>query len=173
MNFAILQVTLVDRVSDDDFWTFEICEKYPGKDCSYDYLGFAESYDDCTNEAIEAVRQHGLAYCSQELGISGIHQEMESTVAEFLGVDELKHTPIILGLRFSGAIVAVFKHNNVDLEKVLRSNIVKGHPRFGKAWTKVFIAVEGVYSMEGLIVRPPEIIAIKHTQSEFYDYSII
>ena len=70
--------------------------------------------------------------------------------------------------------MAVFKHNNVvDLEKVLRSNIVKGHPRFGKAWTKVFIAVEGVYSMEGLIVRPPEIIAIKHTQSEFYDYSII
>ena len=94
MNFAILQVTLVDRVSDDDFWTFEICEKYPGKDCSYDYLGFAESYDDCTNEAIEAVRQHGLAYCSQELGISGIHQEMESTVAEFLGVDELNHTSI-------------------------------------------------------------------------------
>ena len=113
----------MDRVSDDDFWTFEICGKYPGKDCSYDYLGFAESYDDCTNEAIEAVRQHGLAYCSQELGISGIHQEMESTVAEFLGVDELNDASI-LGLRLSEAIVAVFKHNNVELGKVLRSNIV-------------------------------------------------
>ena len=166
MNFAILQVTLVDRVSDDDFWTFKICEKYPGKDCSYDYLGFAESYDDCTNEAIEAVRQHGLAYCSQELGISGIHQEMESTMAEFLGVDELNDASI-LGLRLSEAIVAVFKHNNVELGKVLRSNIVKGHPRSGKAWTKVFIAVEGVYSMEGLIVRPSEIIAIKKRYGTF------
>ena len=53
--------------------------------------------------------------------------------------------------------MAVFKHNNVELGKVLRSNIVKGHPRFGKAWTKVFIAVEGVYSMEGLIVHPKKL----------------
>ena len=63
--------------------------------------------------------------------------------------------------------MAVFKHNNVELGKVLRSNIVKGHPRFGKAWTKVFIAVEGVYSMEGLIVRPSEIIAIKKRYGTF------
>ena len=121
---------MVDRVSDDDFWSFKVCEKSAGKECinlgSYNYLGFAESDGECTNKALEAVRQHGLAYCSprQELGTSRIHQELESTVAEFLGVDELNHTSMILGLRFSGAIVAVFKHNNVELGKVLRSNIV-------------------------------------------------
>jgi len=60
--------------------------------------------------------------------------------------------------------VAVFKHNNVELGKVLRSNIVKGHPRSGK---KVFIAVEGVYSMEGLIFRPSEIIAMKKEYGTF------
>lgn len=191
------KVTVVDRVSDDDFWSFKISEKSAGKECinlgSYNYLGFAESDGECTNKALEAVRQHGLAYCSprQELGTSRIHQELESTVAEFLGVedaitvgmgfatntlnlpmiiskgclvisDELNHASIILGLRLSGATVAVFKHNNVEhLEKVLRSNIVKGHPRSGRPWKKVFIVVEGVYSMEGSIVRLPEIIAIK------------
>ena len=126
---------------------------------SYNYLGFAENDGHCTHQAITQVRQSGLNYSSSrhELGTSTLHQELESTVAEFLGVedaitvgmgfatntlnlpmligkgclvlsDELNHASIILGLRLSGATVAVFKHNNVEhLEKVLRANIIKGN----------------------------------------------
>jgi serine palmitoyltransferase len=76
--------------------------------------------------------------------------------------DEYNHASIILGLRLSGATVAVFKHNNVEhLEKVLRQNIIKGHPRTRRPFKKVFIVVEGVYSMEGSIVKLPEILEIK------------
>ncbi len=97
-----------------------------------------------------------LSSSRQELGTSTIHAELEQTVAEFIGVDdaitvgmgfatntlnlpmimgknclvisdEYNHASIILGLRLSGATVAVFKHNNVEhLEKVLRQNIIKG-----------------------------------------------
>uniref|UniRef100_A0A1A9Z8S9 serine C-palmitoyltransferase n=1 Tax=Glossina pallidipes TaxID=7398 RepID=A0A1A9Z8S9_GLOPL len=77
--------------------------------------------------------------------------------------DEKNHASIILGLRLSGATTKVFKHNNMkDLERVLRSNIVNGNPKIGgKPWKKILIIVEGVFSMEGSIVRLPEIIALK------------
>ena len=120
-----------------------------------------------------------------------ISRELEVTVAEFLGVedaitvgmgfatntlnipqiinkgclvisDELNHASIILGLRLSGATVCVFNHNSMEhLEKVLRSNIIKGHPRTRRPWKKIFIVVEGVYSMEGSVVKLPEIVALK------------
>jgi serine palmitoyltransferase len=76
--------------------------------------------------------------------------------------DEKNHASIILGLRLSGATVRVFKHNNMkSLEKRLRDGILNGQPRTHLPWKKIFIVVEGVYSMEGSIVRLPEILALK------------
>ncbi|XP_067623154.1 serine palmitoyltransferase 2 [Eurosta solidaginis] len=77
--------------------------------------------------------------------------------------DEKNHASIILGLRLSGATTKVFKHNNMrDLERLLRYNIVYGNSKAGgKPWKKIMILVEGVFSMEGSIVRLPEIIALK------------
>ncbi|XP_017473036.1 PREDICTED: serine palmitoyltransferase 2-like [Rhagoletis zephyria] len=77
--------------------------------------------------------------------------------------DEKNHASIILGLRLSGATTKVFKHNNMsDLERLLRYNVVHGNPKErGKPWKKIMILVEGVFSMEGSVVRLPEIIALK------------
>lgn len=51
------------------------------------------------------------------------------------------------------------------LEKLLRLNIYHGQPNQPNGehlpWRKIFIVVEGVYSMEGSIVKLPEIIALK------------
>ena len=56
----------------------------------------------------------------------------------------------------------VFKHGNIDhLEKLLRSAIIRGHPKTRRPWKKIMIVVEGVYSMEGTIVKLPEILALK------------
>ncbi len=56
----------------------------------------------------------------------------------------------------------LFINSNMEsLERILRQAIVKGHPRTRRPWKKVFIVVEGIYSMEGTIVRLPEIIALK------------
>jgi len=76
--------------------------------------------------------------------------------------DSLNHNSIVSGSRDSGAKILVFKHNEPeDLEKVLRGAIIEGQPRTRKAWKKILIIVEGIYSMEGEICKLPEIVALK------------
>jgi len=126
-----------------------------------------------------------------ELGNYDIHQKLELLVADFLGVesaitfgmgfatnsmniptlvgkgclimsDELNHASLILGSRLSGATIRVFKHNNMpDLDRKLREAVVYGQPRTRRPWKKILIVVEGVYSMEGSIVKLRDIIALK------------
>nr|XP_048311537.1 serine palmitoyltransferase 3 [Myodes glareolus] len=133
----------------------------------------------------------GVASTRHEMGTLDKHKELEELMAKFLNVeavmtfgmgfatnsmnipilvgkgclilsDELNHTSIILGARLSGATIRPFKHNNVQsLEKLLRESIINGQPRTGRAWKKILILVEGVYSMEGSIVNLPQIVALK------------
>ncbi|XP_038592874.1 serine palmitoyltransferase 3 [Micropterus salmoides] len=133
----------------------------------------------------------GVCSTRQEIGNLSIHEELEQLVADFLGVessmafgmgfatnsmnipaivgkgclilsDELNHTSLILGARLSGATIRVFKHNNMhSLEKMLREAVCSGQPRTHRPWRKILIMVEGIYSMEGSVVRLPEIIALK------------
>ncbi|CAB1428539.1 unnamed protein product [Pleuronectes platessa] len=133
----------------------------------------------------------GVASSRQEMGNLDCHEEMEKLMAEFLGVesamvfgmgfatnsmnipalvgkgclilsDELNHASLVLGARLSGSTIRVFKHNNMQkLEKLLREAIVHGQPRTHRPWKKILIVVEGIFSMEGSIVRLPEVIALK------------
>lgn len=132
-----------------------------------------------------------MASTRRELGTNPLHLELEQLTARFLGVDdaisfgmgfatnalnlpsllspgclcisdEKNHASIILGLRLSGATIRVFKHNNMrHLEKQLQDAIVKGQPKSGEPWRKIMIIVEGVFSMEGSIVKLPQIVALK------------
>ncbi|XP_056623318.1 serine palmitoyltransferase 2 isoform X2 [Triplophysa dalaica] len=133
----------------------------------------------------------GVASTRHEMGNLDRHEELEKQVASFLGVesamvfgmgfatnsmnipalagkgclilsDELNHASLVLGARLSGSTIRVFKHNNMQsLEKLLRDAIVHGQPRTHRPWKKILIVVEGIFSMEGSIVRLPEIIALK------------
>ncbi|GBG71492.1 hypothetical protein CBR_g8908 [Chara braunii] len=126
-----------------------------------------------------------------DAGMTTEHEELENLVATYLGKeaamvygmgfatnsstipalvgkgclvisDSLNHSSIVAGVRGSGAKVKVFKHNSPEhLEQVLRKSIAEGQPRTHRPWKKVLIMVEGVYSMEGEMVRLPEIVAIK------------
>uniref|UniRef100_A0A8C8HU65 serine C-palmitoyltransferase n=1 Tax=Oncorhynchus tshawytscha TaxID=74940 RepID=A0A8C8HU65_ONCTS len=139
----------------------------------------------------------GVGSTRYEMGNLDIHEELEQLVARFLGVessmafgmgfatnsmnipalagkgclilsDELNHASLVLGARLSGSIIRVFKHNNmVSLEKLLRDAIVHGQPRTRRPWKKILILVEGIYSMEGSIVRLPEVIALKKRYKAF------
>nr|XP_045741350.1 serine palmitoyltransferase 3 [Mirounga angustirostris] len=76
--------------------------------------------------------------------------------------DELNHASLVLGARLSGATIRIFKHNNMQsLEKLLRDAVIYGQPRIRRAWKKILILVEGIYSMEGSIVDLPQIVALK------------
>ncbi|XP_063039746.1 serine palmitoyltransferase 2 [Engraulis encrasicolus] len=133
----------------------------------------------------------GVASTRQEMGNLDRHRDLEELAARFLGVesamafgmgfatnsmnipaliskgslilsDELNHASLVLGARLSGATIRVFKHNNMQsLEKLLRDAIIHGQPRTHRPWKKILIVVEGIYSMEGSIVRLPEVIALK------------
>ena len=48
-----------------------------------------------------------------------------------------------------------------DLERILRTCIVQGQPRTHRPWKRMIVVVEGIYSMEGSIVKLPEIIELK------------
>ena len=158
---------------------------------SYNYLGFAENNGQCNDQAANACHNYGLTYCSShhELGNTTIHLDLERTVAEFLGVedsiaigmgfatnslnlpcllsrdclvlsDQCNHASAILGIRLSGATVKVFKHNDAqDLDRILRQSIIMSRDR--SRWKKIFILVEGIYSMDGTICNLPEFIRIK------------
>lgn len=78
--------------------------------------------------------------------------------------DEKNHASLIWGIKIPGATVKVFKHNDMaDLEQILKEAVCFGQSSQGafKPWKKIVIIVEGVYSMEGTIVKLPEVIALK------------
>jgi len=76
--------------------------------------------------------------------------------------DSNNHASIVTGCRNSPASVMVFKHNDAkDLERVVRKAIIQGQPMKNRAWTKILIVVEGIYSMEGEMPPLAEIVAIK------------
>lgn len=126
-----------------------------------------------------------------ETGSMDLHRRLEKRMAEFVGKedaivfnmgyatnstsiaaligkggliisDSLNHASIVTGCRSTGAKIKVFQHNDpADLERVLRESIAEGQPRTHRDWTKILIIVEGIYSMEGEILRLPEIVALK------------
>ncbi|KAK6181302.1 hypothetical protein SNE40_009185 [Patella caerulea] len=146
----------------------------------------ADSAEQCVRETSLSVTNS-----RQELGYTTVHQELDRKVAKFLGVedaitfpmgfatnsmnmpclvgkgclllsDELNHASLVLGSRLTGSTIRVFKHNNMaDLEKKLKAALLEGRPRNHRPWKKILIVVEGVYSMEGSIVRLPEILLLK------------
>ena len=76
--------------------------------------------------------------------------------------DELNHSSIRFGARISGAMIEMFKHNDMhDLERLLREAISQGQPRTHRPWKRILVAVEGLYSMEGNMCNLPGIIALK------------
>ena len=124
-------------------------------------------------------------------GTSDLHVELEDLVAKFVGKqasmvfsmgfgtnatvfqalvgkgsliisDELNHASIRYGARLSGAMIKMFKHNDMkDFERLLREVISQGQPRTHRPWKKILVVVEGLYSMEGTMCNLPALLALK------------
>ena len=126
-----------------------------------------------------------------DVGTSDLHVEVEELIARFVGKesamvfsmgfgtnatafpaligkgclvisDELNHASIRFGTRLSGAMIEMFKHNDVkDLERLLREVISQGQPRTHRPWKRILVVVEGLYSMEGTMCNLPGLVALK------------
>jgi len=76
--------------------------------------------------------------------------------------DSLNHASLVVGARSSEAKIKTFKHNDgKDCEKILRESIAQGQPRTHQPWKKIYIIVEGLYSMEGEICNLPMFVELK------------
>ena len=167
---------------------------------SYNYLGFADDWHDtCRTQVLDTLENMPISSGSSrmELGSTTVHQELEKTVAAYVGKpaslclnmgyntnattipalvgrgdliisDELNHTSIVSGARASGAAIRIFKHNDSkDLERVLRQAIVMGQPRTRRPWNKVMVIVEGIYSMEGEYCDLPSVVKVSKKYGAF------
>jgi glycine C-acetyltransferase len=148
---------------------------------SNDYVGLANH-----PEVLEAARQtlatHGLGSGGSRIssGTTSPHHELERTIARFKGAeaaivfgagymmnlamasmadescvifsDELNHASIIDGIRLSRVQHVRFAHNDMaDLEEKLSQ---------ASPSTRKFIIVEGVYSMDGDIVKLDQLVEV-------------
>ena len=152
---------------------------------TYNYLGLAG--DPTVMQASkDAIDRYGTS-CSASRLVAGertIHRELEQTITDFLGVeaamalgsghstnesvlghlagpgdlllhDELAHNSITQGAKLSGARRRPFPHNDAEaVDRILTEQRDR--------YRRVYIAIEGVYSMDGDIAPVPDFIEVKN-----------
>ncbi|WP_353685145.1 pyridoxal phosphate-dependent aminotransferase family protein [Thermodesulfovibrio sp. 3907-1M] len=148
---------------------------------SNNYLGLT-NHPKVKEAAINAIKKYGTGCAGSRFlnGTLDIHIELEEKLARFtrkeaalvfttgfqvnLGVissligkdevviiDKMDHASIVDGCRLSFGEVKRYKHNDIeDLERVLKET--EGRPKL--------VVVDGVFSMEGDIVKLPEVVAL-------------
>lgn len=157
---------------------------------SYNYLGLS-SHPEVIQAAHEALDRYGLGASGAPLlsGTFDVHVAFAKKLAEFkqkedcllfsnglagnmgamqgilrkgdvLILDEKCHKSLVDGGTLSGAKMLFFEHNNVD------SLVMMLEKSRGK---RVLVAVEGVYSMDGDLVKLPEVVeACERYQAAIY-----
>lgn len=152
--------------------------------CANNYLGLA-NHPDLIAAAHEALDSHGLGMASVRFicGTQTLHRELETELAQFLGMDDailfaacfdangglfeplmgpedaivsdaLNHASIIDGIRLSKAKRYRYANSDMDdLEARLKEARADGA-------RDILIATDGVFSMDGYLARLPEIRAL-------------
>jgi 8-amino-7-oxononanoate synthase len=137
-----------------------------------DYLGLSK-HPALVEAAKSAIDEFGTCVSASRMvaGELTLHRQLETEVAEFLGVDdalafvsghaanvstvgtlmspgdliiqdEFVHNSAVVGMRLSGADTRMYRHNNLDqLESILRETRDK--------YARILIVIEGLYSTEG------------------------
>ena len=148
---------------------------------SYNYLGMA-THPAVMAAAQRAIGQYGTGACGPPMlsGRSPLHLELETKLAALAGqqavtlfnggfagglgamsglmrrgdvviADALAHMCLVDGVKLSGARLELFAHNDAaDLDRVLE--VHRGKRRL--------IVVEGIYSMDGDMVRLPQLLDV-------------
>lgn len=141
----------------------EIVDKYGTSSCSpRNAIGTTDLHKECEAVISEFVGKDDAIIVSQGYGTnSSVFAALADSQCLVIS-DSLNHASIRFGIRLSGAIVKVFKNNDMkDLEKLIRNQIAQGQPKTHRPWKKIIIAVEGLYSMEGNMVNLPAIVELK------------
>jgi glycine C-acetyltransferase len=151
--------------------------------CSNNYLGFA-NHPRLKKAAIQAIEKFGVGAGAVRTinGNTILHEELDKKLAEFKGEekvhhfqsglncnmgvissivdegdlilsDELNHASIIDGSRLSKATRKIYKHSDMNnLEDILKQE--------RHLYKNVLIISDGVFSMDGDIVKLPDLVSI-------------
>ncbi|WLF79385.1 serine palmitoyltransferase component [Lodderomyces elongisporus] len=126
------------------------------------YCGTTDLHKECERVVADFVGKEDAIIVSQGYGTNANFFASIADPKTLVISDELNHASIRFGIRLSGAIVKVYKHNDMkDLENLIRNQIAQGQPKTHRPWKKIIIAVEGLYSMEGNMCNLPELINLK------------
>ena len=152
---------------------------------SYNYLGLS-GHPEVNQSAMNAISNFGTSVSASRIvsGEKTIHRELESELAEFLGVEDIitfpgghacnesvighlvgpgdliihdsfAHNSLIQGAELSGARRRPFEHNNhQELYEILKET--------RDDYRRVLIVVEGLYSMDGDFPDLPKFVEIKN-----------
>ncbi|KAK7684614.1 serine palmitoyltransferase component [Cerrena zonata] len=144
-------------------FSLDITENYGTSACSArNYVGTTDLHKKCEAVTADFVGKEDAIIVSQGYGTNAsLFSSLVDSKCLVIS-DELNHASIRYGIRLSGAIVRVFKHNDIKaLEKLIRDQIAQGQPKTHRPWKKIIIAVEGLYSMEGNMCNLPELVDLK------------
>eukprot|EP00929_Paragymnodinium_shiwhaense_P102864 TRINITY_DN6608_c0_g2_i1.p1 TRINITY_DN6608_c0_g2~~TRINITY_DN6608_c0_g2_i1.p1 ORF type:complete len:1098 (+),score=388.63 TRINITY_DN6608_c0_g2_i1:93-3386(+) len=109
----------------------------------------------------------GMGFASNSTILPALFEAQAGGKGILVLSDELNHRSIVEGVRLSGATVRAFQHNNMEkLEQELKKAVEEGQGG-GKPFRKIFIVVEGIYSMEGDFCRLREIVTLKNRYKAF------
>ncbi|CAK9436747.1 uncharacterized protein LODBEIA_P12690 [Lodderomyces beijingensis] len=138
-------------------------DEYGTSACSpRSYCGTTDLHRECERVVADFVGKEDAIIVSQGYGTNANFFASIADSKTLVISDELNHASIRFGIRLSGAIVKVYKHNDMkDLENLIRNQIAQGQPKTHRPWKKIIIAVEGLYSMEGNMCNLPELVEIK------------
>lgn len=104
----------------------------------------------------------GMGFATNSTILPALFEAQAGGTGVLVLSDELNHRSIVEGVRLSGSTVRAFKHNNMQaLEAALQRAVAEGQSNL-KPWRKIFIVVEGIYSMEGDFCRLREIVTLKN-----------
>lgn len=151
---------------------------------SYNYLGMSGD-PQVSAASIAAIERYGTSVSASRLvsGEKPIHGELESAIAQWIGVDasitfvgghatnestighlmgpgdlivhdSLAHNSIVQGALLSGARRRAFPHNDFQALDALLSKVRRQYRR-------VLVVVEGVYSMDGDYADLPTVLEVK------------
>ncbi|KAI3404553.1 LCB2 [Candida oxycetoniae] len=126
------------------------------------YCGTTDLHRECERIVADFVGKEDAIIVSQGYGTNANFFASIADSKTLVISDELNHASIRFGIRLSGAIVKVYKHNDMkDLEKLIKNQIAQGQPKTHRPWKKIIIAAEGLYSMEGNMCNLPALIELK------------
>jgi serine palmitoyltransferase len=138
-------------------------EAYPTSMCASfaegGYTALHAEVEACTAAYLgkEAAVVFNMGWATNALGLPALLGGKGTLIVS----DALNHNSIVAGARGSGAVVRVFRHNDLaGLQELLRAAIVEGQERTHRPWRKIVVAVEGIYSMEGEFCDLAGVVAI-------------